>query len=133
MILARELAQAMNSYPPWPVNETYENSHNQWWSYEPYDNTYNPKLRNYQDFSWSHDEGNTYEQSQEDAATIPSYGEIVERYEFSDDFSSVANEDEKTEDEEMETEENVKEVKDVPFDAPLLYKELKPYVPPITF
>ena len=68
------------------------------------------------------------EPEQEDVATIPSYGKIVERYEFSDDFSSVADEDE-----EEETEENVKEAEDVPFEAPLFYKELKPYVPPITF
>ena len=31
------------------------------------------------------------------------------------------------------TEEKAKEAEDVPFEAPLLYKELKPYVPPITF
>ena len=66
------------------------------------------------------------QQQWDEAATMPSYGKIVERYEFSDDFSSVA-------DEEEETEEKVKEVEDVPFEEPLLYKELKPYVPPITF
>ena len=99
----------------------------------------------------------------DEAATMPSYGKIVERYEFSDDFSSVADEDEETEDEEEEaeekvtfsshpkqedvatfplkgeevekeeTEEKAKEVEDVPFEAPLLYRELKPYVSPITF
>ncbi|KAK4859249.1 hypothetical protein QYF36_002191 [Acer negundo] len=36
------------------------------------------------------------------------------------------------EDEEEETEEKVKEVEDVPFEEPLLYKKLKPYVSPIT-
>ncbi|KAK0575231.1 hypothetical protein LWI29_035818 [Acer saccharum] len=142
MILAREQAQAMNSYNPWPVheplehsynswpiNEPYGNSHNQWSSYEPYDNTYNPEWRNHQDFSWSHNEVNTYEQpeteeklrqlaelEQEDVASIPLY-----------------DEDEEAEDEDEETEEKVKEVEDVLFEAPLLYKELKPYVPPITF
>ena len=99
----------------------------------------------------------------DEAATMPSYGKIVERYEFSDDFSSVADEDEETEDEEEEaeekvtfsshpkqedvatfplkgeevekeeTEEKAKEAEDVPFETPLLYKELKPYVPPVTF
>ena len=99
----------------------------------------------------------------DEAATMPSYGKIVERYEFSDDFSSVADEDEEMEDEEEEaeeevtfsshpkqedvatfplkgeevekeeTEEKAKEAEDVPFEAPLLYKELKPYVPPIIF
>ncbi|KAK4846381.1 hypothetical protein QYF36_016567 [Acer negundo] len=81
-----------------------------------------------------------------------------------DDFSSVEDEEEETEENELkpyvspitlpsqpeqedvvtfplkgeevekeETEEKVKEVEDVPFEALLLYKELKPYVPPITF
>ncbi|KAK4853690.1 hypothetical protein QYF36_013000 [Acer negundo] len=36
------------------------------------------------------------------------------------------------EDEEEEMKENVKEEDDAPFEAPLLYKELQPYVPPIT-
>ena len=66
---------------------------------------------------------------QEEAAPIPSYGEIVDTivsHELSDDFSSVA-------DEEEETKEKVKEAEDVPFEEPLPYKELKPYVPPITF
>ncbi|KAK0577786.1 hypothetical protein LWI29_000096 [Acer saccharum] len=75
MIFAREQTQAMNSYNlwpvhepfehsynPWPSNEPYGNSHSQWSSYEPYDNTYNPDWRNNQDFSWSHNEVNTYEQ-----------------------------------------------------------------------
>ncbi|KAK0600258.1 hypothetical protein LWI29_013136 [Acer saccharum] len=59
---SRELDQAMNSYPLWPVNELYGNSNNQWSSYEPYDNTYNSEWRNHQDFSWSHNEVNAYEQ-----------------------------------------------------------------------
>ena len=209
---SREQAQAMNSYNmwpvhepfehsynPWPINEPYGNSHNQWSSYEPYDNTYNPEWRNHQDFSWSHNEVNTYEQpispsmeellqqiqqqmdqfqqqmqqleqrnevhfqnihaslrridvkirqlievqvrqlaelEQEDVATIPLYGEIVDNivsHELSDDFSSVADEDEETEVEKEETKEKAKEAEDVPFEEPLIYKELKPYVPPITF
>ncbi|KAK0575021.1 hypothetical protein LWI29_032674 [Acer saccharum] len=105
MILAREQAQAMNSYNPWPVhepfehsynpwpiNEPYGNSHSQWSSYEPYENTYNPDWRNNQDFSWSNNKINTYEQLVspsleetfnilmqslqqvwDEAATIPSY------------------------------------------------------------
>ncbi|KAK4854733.1 hypothetical protein QYF36_000620 [Acer negundo] len=44
-------------------------------------------------------------------------------------MKSVADEEVKKE----ETEEKVKETEDVPFDALLLYNELKPYVPPITF
>jgi hypothetical protein len=76
------------------------------------------------------------ELEQEDVATIPLYGEIVDNivsHEFSDDFSSVADEDEETEVEKEETKEKAKEAEDVPFEEPLLYKELKPYVPPITF
>ncbi|KAK4848778.1 hypothetical protein QYF36_017221 [Acer negundo] len=65
------------------------------------------------------------QQAWDEAATFPSYHKIVKRYEFSDDFSSA-------EDDEEETEENVKEEDDAPFEAPLLYKELQPYVPPIT-
>ncbi|KAK4846213.1 hypothetical protein QYF36_014407 [Acer negundo] len=56
------------------------------------------------------------QQAWDEAATFPSYHKIVES----------------EEDEEEETEEKVKEVEDVPFEEPLLYKELKPYVPPIT-
>ncbi|KAK4859199.1 hypothetical protein QYF36_001245 [Acer negundo] len=37
------------------------------------------------------------------------------------------------EEEKEETEEKAKEAEDGPFEAPLLYKELKPYVPPIIF
>ncbi|KAK0592372.1 hypothetical protein LWI29_018052 [Acer saccharum] len=83
MIFAREQTQAMNSYNPWPVhepfehsynpwpiNEPYGNSHNQWSSYEPYDNTYNSEWRNHQDFSWSHNEVNTYEQPPSRRVTI---------------------------------------------------------------
>ncbi|KAK4846847.1 hypothetical protein QYF36_022567 [Acer negundo] len=69
---------------------------------------------------------------QEDATTIPSNGEIVEAIvslELSNDLSSVAVEDVEKE----ETEEKVKEVEDIPFEALLLYKELKLYAPPITF
>ncbi|KAK4848494.1 hypothetical protein QYF36_013786 [Acer negundo] len=43
------------------------------------------------------------QQAWDEATTFPSYHKIVERYEFSDDFSSVASEDEETEDEEEET------------------------------
>ena len=53
--------------------------------------------------------------------------------ELSDDFSSVADEDEETEVEKEETKEKAKEAEVVPFEEPLIYKELKPYVPPITF
>ncbi|KAK4844502.1 hypothetical protein QYF36_020938 [Acer negundo] len=49
---------------------------------------------------------------QEDVVTFPLNGEEVEK---------------------EETEEKAKEAKNVPFEEPLLYKELKPYVPPITF
>ena len=35
--------------------------------------------------------------------------------------------------EKEETEEKVKKADDVPFEEPLLYKELKPYVPPTAF
>ncbi|KAK4855976.1 hypothetical protein QYF36_012901 [Acer negundo] len=35
--------------------------------------------------------------------------------------------------EKEETDKKVNEAEDVPFEASLLYKELKPYVPPITF
>ncbi|KAK4841624.1 hypothetical protein QYF36_007645 [Acer negundo] len=69
---------------------------------------------------------------QEDAATIPSNGEIVNTIvscEFSDDFSSVADEGVEKE----ETEEKAKEAEDVSLEEPLLCKELKPYIPPITF
>ncbi|KAK4842745.1 hypothetical protein QYF36_026968 [Acer negundo] len=154
---SRELDQALNSYLPWPINERYANSHNQWSSYEPYDNTYNPELRNYQDFSWSHNEVNTFEQPvspsmedmfqrmkqrmeqqnqfdqemQQSAERInqPWHDLDALRYEFSDDFSGVGDEEEEkeeTKDKEGETEESVKEEDDAPFEAPLLYKELKP-------
>ncbi|KAK0607211.1 hypothetical protein LWI29_011398 [Acer saccharum] len=75
MIFARDQTEVMNSYNlwpvhepfehsynPWPINEPYGNSHSQWSSYEPYDNTYNPDWKNNQDFSWSHNEVNTYKQ-----------------------------------------------------------------------
>ncbi|KAI9162571.1 hypothetical protein LWI28_028614 [Acer negundo] len=65
------------------------------------------------------------QQAWDEATNFPSYHKIVERCEFFDDFSSV-------EDEEEETEENVKEEDEAPFEAPLLYKELQPYVPLIT-
>ncbi|KAK0600066.1 hypothetical protein LWI29_011259 [Acer saccharum] len=110
MIFAREQTQAMNSYNPWPVNER-----------NTYEQLVSPSLKEaFNNIMQS------IQQLWDEAATMPSYGKIVERYEFSDDFSSVA-------DEEEETEEKVKEVEDVPFEEPLLYKELKPYVPPITF
>ena len=48
---------------------------------------------------------------------------------LSDDCLSVAGEDIEKE----KTEEKAKEAEDVPFETPLLYKELKLYVPPITF
>ncbi|KAK0572962.1 hypothetical protein LWI29_001031 [Acer saccharum] len=110
MIFAREQTQAMNSYNPWPINEI-----------NTYEQLVSPSLKEaFNNIMQS------IQQLWDEAATMPSYGKIVERYEFSDDFSSVA-------DEEEETEEKVKEVEDVPFEEPLLYKELKPYVPPITF
>ena len=49
--------------------------------------------------------------------------------ELSNDLSSVADKEEQKE----EMAEKAKEAEDVPFEEPLLYKELKPYVPPITF
>ncbi|KAK0574209.1 hypothetical protein LWI29_019786 [Acer saccharum] len=110
MIFVREQTQAMNSYNPWPINEI-----------NTYEQLVSPSLKEaFNNIMQS------IQQLWDEAATMPSYGKIVERYEFSDDFSSVA-------DEEEETEEKVKEVEDVPFEEPLLYKELKPYVPPITF
>ncbi|KAI9177487.1 hypothetical protein LWI28_015806 [Acer negundo] len=72
------------------------------------------------------------QQAWDEAATFPSYHKIVEREldEVLDWVQDVFGDSE--EDEEEETEEKVKEVEDVPFEEPLLYKELKPYVPPIT-
>ena len=110
MIFAREQTQAMNSYNPWPINEI-----------NTYEQLVSPSLKEaFNNIMQS------IQQLWDEAATMPSYGKIVERYEFSDDFSSFV-------DEEEETEEKVKEAEDVSFKAPLLYKELKPYVPPITF
>ncbi|KAK4845231.1 hypothetical protein QYF36_002585 [Acer negundo] len=65
------------------------------------------------------------QQDWDEAATFPSYHKIVERW-VQDVFGDGG------EDEEEETEEKVKEADDVPFEEPLIYKELKPYVPPIT-
>ncbi|KAK4847856.1 hypothetical protein QYF36_006586 [Acer negundo] len=71
---------------------------------------------------------------QEDATTIPYYvqEELSSREldELLDWVQDVFEDGEKDEEEEME--EKVKEAKDVPFVEPLLYKELKPYVFPIT-
>ncbi|KAK0598873.1 hypothetical protein LWI29_000228 [Acer saccharum] len=50
-----------------------------------------------------------------------------------DDINAMKKAIQTVADEEEETEEKVKEAEDVPFEEPLLYKELKPYVPPITF
>ncbi|KAK4843581.1 hypothetical protein QYF36_010184 [Acer negundo] len=107
----------------------------------------------YPDFSWSYNEVNTYEQlisqpsqkseseefpnqiEQEEAIAVPYYvqEELSSREldELLDWVQDIFGDDEEVEKE--ETKEKVKEAEDVPFEALLLYKELKPYVPPITF
>lgn len=55
--------RASNSYnlSSWPMHGPCGNFYNSGSSYEPYDNSYNPDWRNYQDFSWNYNEINTYE------------------------------------------------------------------------
>ncbi|KAK4848006.1 hypothetical protein QYF36_008084 [Acer negundo] len=82
------------------------------------------KIKVYEEFS--------SQPEQEEAATIPLYGEIVDTivcHEISKYFSSVADEELENE----ETGDKAKEANDVPFEASPLYKELKPYFPHITF
>ncbi|KAK4840807.1 hypothetical protein QYF36_018676 [Acer negundo] len=110
-------------------------------SYEPYNKSYNMDWRNNQDFSWSYNEINTYKQpiSPYQPRELP-LEEIVNNLAQASQateenlnkfIQSTYQSCEEEEKEEME--EKAKETANVPFEAPLLYKELKPYVLPITF
>ena len=57
--LRREFSEPYNSEP---MSRPYKDFYNPGPSYEPYNNSYNMDGRNNQDFSWSNNEVNTYEQ-----------------------------------------------------------------------